>query len=219
MNALVLIANVTHCCNNTISVSPCGITLIAALVLLAALVIIFVVGLGRGDCFWKYQSAVNTKVGQQIVALQTNNGAVLRTRHQDEDKLLNERTRLVLVLNGFAGISVEAATDVALVVAVVMIVINILWLNCARDACWVMACLKRRMELITPNAGNDDVPDDERFRWVVQDGRFRWPRSTRFMSQTMPLLLLMAWLFGLCTQLNDGEGPWDFWIHCFKCVF
>ncbi len=117
---------------------------------------------------------------------------VLRQRVEYEDQLFNSRTSIVLTLNGLmaiaAGLSLPGPARLA--TAIVIILINLLWIVCALDAQHFIH------SLISIICDSSHAPIDERVRKEIQKDRLRIG-STRFMSLIVPILLLTGWISGL----------------------
>lgn len=119
---------------------------------------------------------------------------VLAFRHrvQYEDQLLNSQTTIVLTLNGLMAVaaSLSLPTRARVTIAMIIILINALWIVCALDAQHFIRKLTLKIK------GSDYIPVDEAFRYVVQRGRIRIG-TTRFMCIVVPCLLTAGWVLGL----------------------
>ena len=116
----------------------------------------------------------------------------LRERVHYEDQLLNSRTNIVLTLNGLMAIaaSFSLPTGAKLVLAIVIIVVDALWIVCSLDA-------KHYIKLLTVRINESGkAPISERIREEDKQDRFRIG-STRFMTLVIPSLLLTGWVLGL----------------------
>lgn len=118
--------------------------------------------------------------------------AALRRRVEYEDQLLNSRTSIVLTLNGLMAVAAALSLSglARLAIAIVIILINLLWIVCALDAQHFIH------SLISMVRDSDHPPIDERVRKEVQENRLRIG-STCFMSLIVPILLLVSWILGL----------------------
>ncbi len=120
-----------------------------------------------------------------------------RRRTEYEDQLVISRTRLVLEINGLAGVIVALPlfSEARLAIAGVIVLLDVLWIVCAIDSAYFIGELIGRLKASleeTPPV----VPPSEAFRFQVQKGRLRIGTS-RFVGIYMPVLLLIAWLVGL----------------------
>lgn len=74
-----------------------------------------------------------------------------RERCEYEDKLLNSRTGIVLTFNGLAAIAIGISTialSVRILIAVVVIVIDALWLPCGIEgALYIKILLKKNQRI------------------------------------------------------------------------
>ncbi len=122
----------------------------------------------------------------------------LRRRCEYEDKLLSSRTGIVLTFNGLAAIAIGISTialPVRILIAVVVIVIDAIWLTCSIEAAMYIKQLLKRID------GSDFTPPDEEIRQEMKE-KWRqkgWPGvgSTIFIGIIVPSLLLAAWIGGL----------------------
>lgn len=116
----------------------------------------------------------------------------LRRRVEYEDQLLNDRTTVVLQLNGLAAVAVglQAVPQVIAVAIGVVLAVNLLWLVCAWDARALIEAMTTELQA-TP--GTEESLPDEGFRRVVQKGRFRFG-TTLFMTMILPTLLTVGWV-------------------------
>jgi hypothetical protein len=123
---------------------------------------------------------------------------LFRSRVEYEGQLLNDRTTIVLELNGLAALAVSfglAPVAKSILIALI-VVIDALWIVCAIDAGWLVRQLTDRL------ADSAATPIDEQFRLRVQKGRIRIG-STKFMSLVVPSLLLLGWIIGVTIVVLD----------------
>lgn len=82
-----------------------------------------------------------------------------------EDQLLNSRTSIVLMLNGLGAVAAGLGLPIGgcLSIATVIMLIDILWIICARDALYFIGKLTKKL------AESKFIPADETFRLKVQE--------------------------------------------------
>lgn len=124
--------------------------------------------------------------------LNENDAATVRERVKYEDQLFNARSTIILTLNGLMAVaaSLQLPDGARLAVAIVIIVINILWINVALDAKQYIQELTLRLK------ASDHKPIDEDIRFALQEGKKRIS-PTNFMCIVVPSLLLAGWILGL----------------------
>ncbi len=116
----------------------------------------------------------------------------LRKRVEYEDQLMNSRTSIVLTLNGLMAVaaSFQLPQVAKLLIAIIIIIVNALWIICSLDA------QRYIHSLISQIHTSEFMPIDEKIRVITRNNHFRIG-STRFMSLTIPSLLLVGWVLAL----------------------
>ena len=112
-------------------------------------------------------------------------------RVEYEDQLLNSRTTIVLTLNGLMAVAASCSlpNTSKIIIALIISVVNMLWIVCSLDAQRYIHGLITRINLSEHN------PIAERIRGELHQYWFRIG-STRFMSLVIPVLLLVGWVVG-----------------------
>ena len=116
----------------------------------------------------------------------------LRARVEYEDQLLNSRLNIVLTLNGLMAVaaSFSLPTAVRILTAIIIIIVDTLWIVCSLDAQHFIHTLTKKIL----ESGN--APISEVVRKNAQQNRLRLG-STRFMALVIPSLLLAGWVLSL----------------------
>ena len=122
--------------------------------------------------------------------------AMLCKRAEYEDQLLISRTGIVLTLNGLMAVAAAMSLPklVQFVTAMIIIIVNALWIICSLDAQNYIHGLIARIN----ESGWATI--DEKIRKELQKGRFRIG-STSFISVFVPGLLLAGWILGLLLSI------------------
>ncbi len=121
-----------------------------------------------------------------------------RHRIEYETNILNSRTNIVLVLNGLAAVAANldsAPQHVIVVIAVVIILVNVLWIVCARES-------RHYLKKLTIAWWDAGPTPDEKIRNKLTARSWRLS-PTRFISFVVPVLLLMGWIAGLLLASCD----------------
>ena len=123
----------------------------------------------------------------------------LRDRVKYEDQLFNARTTIVLALNGLMAVaaSLSLPGGTRLSIALVIIVVNALWILCARETKLYVKKITLRLKQ------SKHLSIDEKIRFEFQEGRRRI-RPTNFMCIIVPSLLTGGWILGLILSLLDS---------------
>lgn len=122
----------------------------------------------------------------------------LRDRVKYEDQLFNARTTIVLALNGLMAVaaSLSLPGGTRLSIALVIIVVNALWILCARETKLYVKKITLRLKQ------SKHLSIDEKIRFEFQEGRRRI-RPTNFMCIIVPSLLTGGWILGLILSFLD----------------
>ena len=122
----------------------------------------------------------------------------LRDRVKYEDQLFNARTTIVLALNGLMAVaaSLSLPGGTRLSIALVIIVVNALWILCARETKLYVKEITLRLKQ------SKYLSIDEKIRFEFQEGRRRI-RPTNFMCIIVPFLLTVGWILGLILSFLD----------------
>lgn len=122
----------------------------------------------------------------------------LRDRVKYEDQLFNARTTIVLALNGLMAVaaSLSLPSGARLSIALVIIVVNALWILCALETKLYVKEITLRLEQ------SKHLSIDEKIRFEFQKGRRRI-RPTNFMCIIVPSLLTGGWILGLILSFLD----------------
>ena len=135
-----------------------------------------------------------------IASLSKDDAERFRRRIEYEDALLNTRTDLVLTINGLAAVAVSLSLPPFIrgIVAVIIIVIDLLWIPRALEASRFISALSGRLK-----ESPDTTPSDEVFRWDVV---YRPKRigTTKFIAVVIPFLLLIGWSIAVGYVLLSG---------------
>ena len=123
----------------------------------------------------------------------------LRSRHEYEDGLLNDRTNIVLVFNGLmaAAASLGIQSRAAIALAAVTLAINVLWIPCSFQHGSYMTLLSKTIRK------SPHKPLSEKLRHEHQKRRIITP--TLFMSKVLPVLLTIGWLVWIALKITNTE--------------
>ena len=122
----------------------------------------------------------------------------LRDRVKYEDQLFNARTTIVLALNGLMAVaaSLSLPGGTRLSIALVIIVVNALWILCARETKLYVKEITLRL------VQSKHLSIDEKIRFEFQEDR-RSIKPTNFMCIIVPSLLTGGWILGLILSFLD----------------
>jgi hypothetical protein len=121
----------------------------------------------------------------------------IRERVKYEDEVLNNRTGIILTINGLVAIADVAGNSVGMgqVSSMTILLINVAWLLCAVEAWRFIA----RLSKILRNAEAVDLSADIRLHtefthgWLRVFGIHLRIGPTATLGFVVPLLLVMAW--------------------------
>ena len=122
----------------------------------------------------------------------------LRDRVKYEDQLFNARTTIVLALNGLMAVaaSLSLPGGTRLSIALVIIVVNALWILCAHETKLYVKKITLRLQQ------SKHLSIDEKIRFEFQKRRHRI-KPTTFMCIIVPSLLTGGWILGLILSFLD----------------
>ena len=122
-----------------------------------------------------------------------------RARIEHEDRLLNSRTSLFLVVNSIGGVAARIMPSYAssLLIICVMLVANVLWLFVGLQTSRAISSLTS----LYIHEASDPIDD------VVRSSLDWWPRklrSTKILGIYIPITLTLGWLAGLIMLIVAG---------------